>query len=196
MISGQILHDTGNNRGVPIPEKLEAADYREVQVGNLRFELQKIHAHERGDLSVFLDKTIPENAAEGSGGKIGQRGKERGGVISDVVQYQDIDLRPTYRRKLVTRYFMLSATPLFFFINRNLHDPLDVPKKNLGLNSVTTSCLPEGYKRAADSFSSLSRPHHSKSVTLFLQLTTHRHRQQRLPDYRRHLPRLVRKTKE
>eukprot|EP00752_Nemacystus_decipiens_P002140 g2039.t1 len=55
----------GNNRGVPIPEKLEAADYRELHVGNLRFEAQKIHAHERGDLFVFLDKTIPENAAEG-----------------------------------------------------------------------------------------------------------------------------------
>eukprot|EP00903_Cladosiphon_okamuranus_P012976 g12110.t1 len=55
----------GNNRGVPIPEKLEAADYREIQVGNLRFEVQKIHANERGDLSVFLDKTIPQNAAEG-----------------------------------------------------------------------------------------------------------------------------------
>ncbi|CAM9117234.1 unnamed protein product, partial [Ectocarpus sp. 8 AP-2014] len=54
-----------NNRGVPVPEKLEASDYRELQVGNLRFELQKIHSHERGDLLVFLDKSIQENAAEG-----------------------------------------------------------------------------------------------------------------------------------
>ncbi|CAM9496108.1 unnamed protein product, partial [Ectocarpus sp. 13 AM-2016] len=55
----------GNNRGVPIPEKLDEADYRELQVGGLRFEVQKLHAHERGDLVVFLDKNLPENAAEG-----------------------------------------------------------------------------------------------------------------------------------
>ncbi|CAN0558797.1 unnamed protein product, partial [Ectocarpus sp. 12 AP-2014] len=40
-------------------------DYRELQVGGLRFEVQKLHAHERGDLVVFLDKNLPENAAEG-----------------------------------------------------------------------------------------------------------------------------------
>ncbi|CAM9856828.1 unnamed protein product, partial [Ectocarpus fasciculatus] len=55
----------GNNRGVPIPERLDEADYRELQVGGLRFEVQKLHAHERGDLVVFLDKNLPENAAEG-----------------------------------------------------------------------------------------------------------------------------------
>ncbi|CAB1110556.1 unnamed protein product [Ectocarpus sp. CCAP 1310/34] len=55
----------GNNRGVPIPEKLDEADYRELQVGGLRFEVQKLHAHERGDLVVFLDKNLPANAAEG-----------------------------------------------------------------------------------------------------------------------------------
>ncbi|CAM9438660.1 unnamed protein product [Ectocarpus sp. 6 AP-2014] len=55
----------GNNRGVPIPQKLDEADYRELQVGGLRFEVRKLHAHERGDLVVFLDKNLPENAAEG-----------------------------------------------------------------------------------------------------------------------------------
>ncbi|CAM9270290.1 unnamed protein product, partial [Ectocarpus sp. 6 AP-2014] len=55
----------GNNRGVPIPEKLEAAEYRELSVGGLRFELQKIHAHQPGDLFIFLDKSVPENAAAG-----------------------------------------------------------------------------------------------------------------------------------
>lgn len=38
-------------------------------MGNLRFELQKIHSHERGDLFVFLDKAVPENAAEGTDGE-------------------------------------------------------------------------------------------------------------------------------
>lgn len=63
---------------MPIPEKQEASDYRELQVGNLRFELQKIHAHERGDLFVFLDKTIPENAAEGRGGRQDAPTRQRG----------------------------------------------------------------------------------------------------------------------
>ena len=46
-------------------------------MGSLRFELQKMHAHERGDLFVFLDKTIPENSAEGTDGKIHITGQRR-----------------------------------------------------------------------------------------------------------------------
>lgn len=49
-------------------------------MGSLHFELQKIHAHQRGDLFVFLDKAISENAAEGSDGNIGKRSKGRGVV--------------------------------------------------------------------------------------------------------------------
>ncbi|CAM9691667.1 unnamed protein product [Scytosiphon promiscuus] len=55
----------GNSRGVPIPEKFDATDYRQLEVGGLRFELRKLHAHQRGDLFVFLDKNVAENAAQG-----------------------------------------------------------------------------------------------------------------------------------
>lgn len=57
---------------------MEESEYMELPVGALRFELQKIHAHERGDLFVFLDKNLPENAAEGNiragGGRDGMIG--------------------------------------------------------------------------------------------------------------------------
>ena len=45
---------------------MEQSEYREVAVGSLRFEVQKIHGHERGDLYMFLDKNVSENAAAGT----------------------------------------------------------------------------------------------------------------------------------
>ncbi|CAM9904204.1 unnamed protein product [Ectocarpus sp. 12 AP-2014] len=52
----------GNNRGVPVPEW-----YQEevLEVGGLRFTLEKAHAHQAGDLMVTLDKHDPQNAGEG-----------------------------------------------------------------------------------------------------------------------------------
>lgn len=53
----------GNTRGVPVPEW-----YQEdvLEVGGLRFELDKIHIHMSGDYVIFLDKNDEANAAEGA----------------------------------------------------------------------------------------------------------------------------------
>lgn len=56
----------GNNRGVPIPEKLEEVDYAHLAVGGLVFALDKINAHQDGDLVIYLDKNAPENSAQGT----------------------------------------------------------------------------------------------------------------------------------
>lgn len=53
----------GNNRGIPVPEYWED---EELDVGGLRFELNKAHAHIAGDYLIFLDKQLPENAALGT----------------------------------------------------------------------------------------------------------------------------------
>lgn len=52
----------GNTRGVPVPEW-----YQEdvLEVGGLRFKLEKIHIHMSGDYAIFLDKHDEANAAEG-----------------------------------------------------------------------------------------------------------------------------------
>ena len=52
----------GNNRGVPLPEW-----YQEdvLEVGGLRFVMDKIHIHQAGDYLIFLDKNDQTNAYEG-----------------------------------------------------------------------------------------------------------------------------------
>eukprot|EP00903_Cladosiphon_okamuranus_P019583 g18011.t1 len=52
----------GNTRGVPVPQW-----YQEdvLEVGRLRFKLEKIHIHMSGDYAIFLDKHDEANAAEG-----------------------------------------------------------------------------------------------------------------------------------
>eukprot|EP00903_Cladosiphon_okamuranus_P020686 g18993.t2 len=52
----------GNNRGVPVPEWYEEDV---LEVGGLRFTIEKAHAHQAGDLMVTLDKNDPENAGRG-----------------------------------------------------------------------------------------------------------------------------------
>ncbi|CAM9426573.1 unnamed protein product, partial [Hapterophycus canaliculatus] len=51
----------GNNRGVPVPNW-----YKEevLEVGGLRFMIDKAHVHMTGDYIVLLDKNIGENSAE------------------------------------------------------------------------------------------------------------------------------------
>ena len=53
----------GNNRGVPLPEW-----YQEevLEVGSLRFTLDKAHIHQRGDYLIHLDKNDPTNASAGT----------------------------------------------------------------------------------------------------------------------------------
>ena len=53
----------GNNRGVPLPEW-----YQEevLEVGGLRFALDKIHIHQAGDYLIRLDKNDPTNADSGT----------------------------------------------------------------------------------------------------------------------------------
>lgn len=52
----------GNNRGVPLPEW-----YQEemLEVGGLRFALDKAHVHQAGDYLIRLDKNDPANADAG-----------------------------------------------------------------------------------------------------------------------------------
>ncbi|CAM9438414.1 unnamed protein product, partial [Laminaria digitata] len=52
----------GNNRGVPLPEW-----YQEevLEVGGLRFVMDKAHIHQAGDYLIFLDKNDRSNADEG-----------------------------------------------------------------------------------------------------------------------------------
>lgn len=52
----------GNNRGIPIPEW-----YKEdvLEVGGLRFSLEKAHIHQAGDYLIHLDKSDATNAAAG-----------------------------------------------------------------------------------------------------------------------------------
>ncbi|CAM9795943.1 unnamed protein product, partial [Laminaria digitata] len=52
----------GNNRGVPLPEW-----YQEevLEVGGLRFSLDKAHVHQAGDYLIRLDKNEPTNADAG-----------------------------------------------------------------------------------------------------------------------------------
>lgn len=52
----------GNNRGVPLPEW-----YQEdvLEVGGLRFTIDKAHVHMTGDYIVLLDKNDDENSAGG-----------------------------------------------------------------------------------------------------------------------------------
>lgn len=52
----------GNNRGVPIPEWYEEDM---LDVGGLRFFLDKAHMHQAGDYMIHLDKSDPSNANEG-----------------------------------------------------------------------------------------------------------------------------------
>lgn len=52
----------GNNRGVPVPEKWDE-DY--LDVGDLRFELNRVDGHEVGDWLIFLDKNERRNARQG-----------------------------------------------------------------------------------------------------------------------------------
>ena len=82
-------------------------------MGNLRFELQKIHSHERGDLFVFLDKAVPENAAEGADGEIGSRGKERGGFVCSQFYF------------VFARRQLLMMCPNKIFIQRSISYLLD-----------------------------------------------------------------------
>lgn len=57
--------DWYNNRGVPIPEKMSQYEYEHIMVGGLTLEVTKINAHMAGDVQVYLDKTVPGNAAQG-----------------------------------------------------------------------------------------------------------------------------------
>lgn len=52
----------GNSRGVPVPERYEDDV---LEVGGLRFHLEKIHIHMSGDYVIFLDKHDEANSAEG-----------------------------------------------------------------------------------------------------------------------------------
>lgn len=53
----------GNNRGVPLPTW-----YQEevLEVGGLRFALEKAHIHQAGDYLIHLDKNDPTNADAGT----------------------------------------------------------------------------------------------------------------------------------
>ncbi|CAM9242475.1 unnamed protein product [Scytosiphon promiscuus] len=51
----------GNNRGVPLPEWYEEDV---LEVGGLRFTIDKAHVHMTGDYIVLLDKDDHENSAE------------------------------------------------------------------------------------------------------------------------------------
>lgn len=53
----------GNTRGVPVPEWFQEDV---LEVGGLRFVMDRIHMHQRGDYLVFLDKTDPLNADSGT----------------------------------------------------------------------------------------------------------------------------------
>ena len=53
----------GNTRGVPVPEWFQEDA---LEVGGLRFVMDRIHLHQRGDYLVFLDKTDPLNADSGT----------------------------------------------------------------------------------------------------------------------------------
>lgn len=52
----------GNNRGTPVPDVWSE---EVLEVGGLRLSLDHIHAHQRRDFLVHLDKNVPENAAQG-----------------------------------------------------------------------------------------------------------------------------------
>lgn len=52
----------GNNRGVPLPEWYEEDV---LEVGGLRFTIDKAHVHMTGDYIVLLDKRDEHNSAEG-----------------------------------------------------------------------------------------------------------------------------------
>lgn len=58
----------GNNRGVPVPEYWRED---ELDVGGIRVELSKAHAHTAGDYLIFVDKTLPENSALGTSSSLG-----------------------------------------------------------------------------------------------------------------------------
>lgn len=53
----------GNSRDVPIPEWYEE---EVLEVGGLRFEIDKAHIHMSGDYLIFLDRHNAHNAAEGT----------------------------------------------------------------------------------------------------------------------------------
>ena len=57
--------DWYNNRGVPIPEKMSKDEYEHIMVGGLTLEVTKMSGHMAGDVHVYLDKTVPGNAAQG-----------------------------------------------------------------------------------------------------------------------------------
>lgn len=65
----------GNTRGVPVPEW-----YQEdvLEVGGLRFRMEKIHIHMSGDYAIFLDKHDKANAAEGACVREGGGGNSMG----------------------------------------------------------------------------------------------------------------------
>lgn len=52
----------GNTCGTPVPD-VWSEDV--LKVGGLRLSLNKVHAHQRGDFLVHLDKNVAENAAQG-----------------------------------------------------------------------------------------------------------------------------------
>lgn len=60
----------GNNRGVPIPDKLYDSEGGQLSVGSLRFDLQAIQGHQPGNLLMSLDKNVAENAAQGTAGVV------------------------------------------------------------------------------------------------------------------------------